>query len=174
MGYFIWSIPMCVPFRAYGKNYLVTTTDILSDWSEPIFLTASGFDGSMFHDDDGRKWLLCMLLDHRKGKFFGGIVMQEYDPKAQRLVGKQYHIFDCTELGITEAPHLYKRNGWYYLITAEGGTEYGHAVTLARSAAKSRSCRLGRNAKWRLVRCLFSRSTFDGKRSLHTRTRDSY
>jgi len=114
-------------------NYLVTTTDILGDWSEPIFLTASGFDGSMFHDNDGRKWLLCMLLDHRKGKFFGGIVMQEYDSKRQRLIGKQYHIFDCTELGITEAPHLYKRNGWYYLITAEGGTEYGHAVTLARS-----------------------------------------
>lgn len=114
-------------------NYLVTTTDILGSWSEPIFLGSSGFDGSLFHDEDGRKWFTCMIVDQRKGRFFGGIVLQEYSSTDQKLIGKQHHIFGGTELGITEAPHLYKRNGYYYLITAEGGTEYGHAITFARS-----------------------------------------
>ena len=114
-------------------NFLVTTDDIMGDWSEPIFLDSSGFDGSLFHDDDGRKWYSSMITDHRKGKFFGGIVVQEYDHNKKKLIGKKYHIFEGTELGVTEAPHIYKRNGYYYLITAEGGTEYGHAVSLARS-----------------------------------------
>jgi len=116
-------------------NFLVTSNDILGDWSEPIFLSASGFDGSMFHDDDGRKWFTSMITDHRKGKFFGGCILQEYDSKKERLVGEVYYIFAGSELGLTEAPHIYKRNGYYYLITAEGGTEYGHAVSLARSKA---------------------------------------
>lgn len=115
-------------------NFLVTTTDIASgDWSEPIFLDSSGFDASLFHNDDGRLWYTSMLVDHRKGKFFGGIILQEYDKEQQRLVGKRKHIFTGSSLGITEAPHIYKRNGYYYLVTAEGGTEYNHSVTLARS-----------------------------------------
>ena len=114
-------------------NFLVTTEDILRGWSEPIFLNSSGFDGSLFHDDDGKKWYTSMLVDHRKGKFFGGIILQEFDFVKKELVGEVYHIFEGSELGITEAPHLYRRNGFYYLVTAEGGTEYGHAVSLARS-----------------------------------------
>ena len=114
-------------------NYLVTTNNILGDWSDPVFLNASGFDASLFHDDDGRKWYTSMLVDHRKGKFFGGIILQEYSPEKKQLTGEIYHIFKGSELGITEAPHIYKKNGWYYLMTAEGGTEYGHAVTLARA-----------------------------------------
>ncbi len=50
-----------------------------------------------------------------------------------RLVGPIRNIFQGTELRLTEGPHLYKRNGWYYLLTAEGGTGYSHAVTMARS-----------------------------------------
>ena len=114
-------------------NYLVTTNDILGEWSEPIFLSSSGFDGSMFHDSNGKKWFLSMLTDHRKGLFFGGTYMREYDPLQQKLVGESYNIFPGTELGCTEAPHIYQRNGYYYLILAEGGTEYGHAMTMLRS-----------------------------------------
>lgn len=114
-------------------NYLVTAHGIDSEWSDPIYLNSSGFDPSLFHDDDERAWMTNLLVDHRRGKFFGGIILQEYSYQEQCLVGKVYYIFPGTELGITEAPVLLKRNGWYYLITAEGGTEYGHAVTLARS-----------------------------------------
>jgi len=114
-------------------NYLTTAKNIQGPWSKPIFLSASGFDGSLFHDDDDRKYYLSMLVDHRKGKFFGGIILKEYNVEEKRLVGQTHLIFEGTDLGLTEAPHLYKKDNYYYLITAEGGTEYGHAATLARS-----------------------------------------
>ena len=117
-------------------NYLVTSPTIDGDWSDPVYLNSSGFDPSLFHDDDGRKWLLNMLWDHRPGRNrFAGIVLQEYSPEAQALVGERRMIFPGTPLGFTEAPHLYKRDGYYYLITAEGGTNWNHAVTMARSRA---------------------------------------
>lgn len=115
-------------------NYLVTTNDIRGEWSEPVYLNSSGFDPSLFHDDDGRHWLLNMVTDHRKNKnHFGGILLQEFSVAEKRLIGPVYNIFKGTELGFTEGPHLYKRQGYYYLITAEGGTFLGHAVTVARS-----------------------------------------
>jgi len=117
-------------------NYLVTAPDILGPWSEPIFINSSGFDPSLFHDDDGRKWFVNMLWDFRgrdKNALFAGILLQEYDPAAKKLVGPIRKIFTGTPIGLTEGPHLYKHNGYYYLMTAEGGTEYEHAVTMARS-----------------------------------------
>jgi xylan 1,4-beta-xylosidase len=115
-------------------NYLVTSPSIEGDWSDPVYLNSSGFDPSLFHDDDGRKYLLNMLWDHRPGRNrFAGIVSQEYSVAERRLIGERVNIFPGTALGFTEAPHLYKRDGWYYLLTAEGGTNWGHAVTMARS-----------------------------------------
>ena len=115
-------------------NCLVTSRDINGPWSDPIYLNSSGFDPSLFHDDDGRKYLVNMLWDHRPGNNrFAGIVLQEYSMKEGRLIGERKNIFTGTPLGFTEGPHIYKRNGWYYLLTAEGGTGWGHAVTLARS-----------------------------------------
>lgn len=115
-------------------NYLVTSARINGDWSDPVYLNSSGFDPSLFHDEDGRKYLVNMLWDHRPGNNrFAGIVLQEYSVKERRLIGERRNIFKGTPLGLTEAPHLYKRNGWYYLLTAEGGTGWGHAVTMARS-----------------------------------------
>ncbi len=115
-------------------NYLVTSARIDGDWSEPVRLNSSGFDPSLFHDDDGRKYLLNMLWDHRPGhNRFAGIVLQEYSATERKLIGKRVKIFDGTALGFTEGPHLYKRDGYYYLLTAEGGTNWNHAVTLARS-----------------------------------------
>ncbi|MBS3933594.1 MAG: glycoside hydrolase family 43 protein [Truepera sp.] len=115
-------------------NYLVTAPDILGPWSEPIYLNSSGFDPSLFHDTDGRKWFLNMVWDHRHGKnAFAGILLQEFDPATQKLVGPVTNIFTGTPLRVTEGPHLYKKDGYYYLVTAEGGTTYQHAVTIARS-----------------------------------------
>jgi xylan 1,4-beta-xylosidase len=115
-------------------NYLVTSPAMEGEWSDPIYLNSSGFDPSLFHDDDGRKYLVNMLWDHRPGQNrFAGIVLQEYSSAKRTLVGERQLIFQGTAIGFTEAPHLYKRNGYYYLITAEGGTGWGHAVTMARS-----------------------------------------
>jgi xylan 1,4-beta-xylosidase len=62
-------------------------------------------------------------------------VLQEYSHTQRKLIGERRNIFPGTAIGFTEAPHLYKRKGWYYLITAEGGTGWGHAMTMARSRA---------------------------------------
>ncbi|MDQ0253235.1 xylan 1,4-beta-xylosidase [Evansella vedderi] len=117
-------------------NYLTMANDIMGPWSEPIYLNSSGFDPSLFHDEDGKKWLVNMVWDHRKGRnSFGGILLQEYSAEERRLVGPIKNIFKGTELGLTEAPHLYKRDGYYYIMTAEGGTRLKHAVTMARSSS---------------------------------------
>ena len=121
--------------RGNTPNYLVTSKDILGPWSEPIPLGNYGFDGSLFHDSNGRKWFTSMKVNPEKGKIFGGIVLQEYNATSKKLTGPIHQIFESTELGLTEAPHIYQKNGYYYLLLAEGGTEYGHAITMARSKA---------------------------------------
>jgi len=117
-----------------AHNYIVTAPSIEGPWSDPIYVNSSGFDPSLFHDDDGRKWFVNMLWDHRARPLrFAGIALQEFDPVAGKLVGERKNIYQGTDLKLVEGPHLYKRNGWYYLLTAEGGTAYDHAVTFARS-----------------------------------------
>jgi xylan 1,4-beta-xylosidase len=117
-----------------SHNYLITAPAIDGPWSEPVYLNSSGFDPSLFHDEDGRSWLLNQRWTHQPGKnHFDGILLQQYDHETRRLVGPVKNIYAGTELGVVEGPHLYRRNGWYYLLTAEGGTFYEHSVTLARS-----------------------------------------
>ncbi len=117
-----------------SHNYLITATDINGPWSEPTYMDSSGFDASLFHDDDGRKWYISMIWDHRKGNNeFSGTLLQEYCSKENKLIGPRKNIYKGTSLGLVEGPHLYKRNGYYYLLVAEGGTWYTHAATFARS-----------------------------------------
>ena len=115
-------------------NYLTTCETIDGVWSDPVYLNSSGFDPSLFHDDDGRKWYTNMVWDHRPDRtFFKGIVLQEFSAATGELVGEPKHIFSGTGLGYTEGPHLYRYDDYYYLMTAEGGTGYGHAVSMARA-----------------------------------------
>jgi xylan 1,4-beta-xylosidase len=122
-----------------AHNYLTTAPSIEGPWSDPVYMNSSGFDPSLFHDDDGRKWFVNMTWDHRtRPLLFAGIALQEYDPAQKKLVGPVRNIFKGTDLKLVEGPHLYKRAGkdgrpWYYLLTAEGGTGYEHAITFARS-----------------------------------------
>ncbi|WP_231584169.1 glycoside hydrolase family 43 protein [Domibacillus indicus] len=121
------------PFKD-AHNYLRTAEKITGPWSEPVFLNSGSFDPSLFHDDDGRKWFLNVHWDYRmEGRNkSAGIVMQEYSEE-EKLKGPVFHIFEGTDLRKTEAPHLYKHGGYYYLVTAEGGTGSTHAVTVARA-----------------------------------------
>ena len=117
-----------------AHNYIVWADKIEGPWSDPVYVNSSGFDPSLFHDDDGKKWFVNMLWDHRRRPLlFAGIALQQFDPVAGKLVGQSKNIYQGTDLELVEGPHLYKRNGWYYLLTAEGGTGYEHAVTFARS-----------------------------------------
>lgn len=124
-----------------AHNYLVTAPAITGPWSDPVYMNSSGFDPSLFHDDDGRKWFVNQQWKHStdsvggrpRGSAFDGILCQEYDPVARCLTGPITNIFAGSPLALVEGPHLFKRGGWYYLTTAEGGTGYDHAVTMARS-----------------------------------------
>jgi xylan 1,4-beta-xylosidase len=124
-----------------AHNYIVTAPAVEGPWSDPVYGNSSGFDPSLFHDDDGRKWFLNMVWNHvshgvggnPKHPSFGGILLQEFDPRQGKLVGPVKNIFAGSDHGLVEGPHLFKKNGWYYLTTAEGGTGYEHAVTMARS-----------------------------------------
>jgi len=117
-----------------SQNYVVTATDPGGPWSDPIALHARGFDPSLFHDADGASWLLWMAADWRTGHDrFGGIRIQRYDRETGALLGQDRLLFEGTPVGMTEAPQIYRRDGWYYLLTAEGGTSWAHQVTVARS-----------------------------------------
>jgi xylan 1,4-beta-xylosidase len=116
-------------------NYLVTASNIEGPWSEPKYLNSLGFDPSLFHDEDGKKYLLNMMWDHRpwmETRFYG-ITIQEYDFDKNAAIGERKLIFKGTALGCTEGPHMYRKDGYYYLFTAEGGTGLEHCETVARS-----------------------------------------
>ncbi|XVV10037.1 glycoside hydrolase family 43 protein [Actinoplanes sp. CA-131856] len=116
------------------RNYLVTAPSMAGPWSDPVALHGRGFDASLFHDDDGTTWMLSMRADWRPGRNrFAGIEIQQYDHLRRRLTGPARLIFSGTGAGLTEAPLVHRRDGWYYLITAEGGTSWEHQVTVARS-----------------------------------------
>jgi len=113
--------------------YLVTAPAIEGSWSEPIYMGSNGFDPSLFHDQNGKKYLVNMQMGAiGSDKRFDGITVQEYDHSAQQLIGERVRIWDGA-LGVTEGPHLYQKDGYYYLLTAEGGTGRNHAVSMARS-----------------------------------------
>lgn len=117
------------------NNYVVTAENIEGPWTTPVYLHSAGFDGSMFHDEDGRKYIASLEWETRDGYHKPGVIcLCEYDPEKESVIGYPKHIFSgATKRGCIEGPHLYKRNGWYYLLCAEGGTGYGHCVTLSRS-----------------------------------------
>lgn len=117
-----------------SPNYHVSAPALEGPWSDPVYLTSGGFDPSLHFTPDGRAWLLYALWDHRPGfNAFPGIAAHEYDPPPGRLVGERRLVYTGTSIGLTEGPHLYERDGWFYLVVAEGGTSYRHAVTVARS-----------------------------------------
>lgn len=116
-------------------NYVITAKDIKGPWSEPVYLHSSGFDASMLHDDDGRKWIVSLDWETRAGyEKPGAICLVEYSPEKKEIIDYPKRIWHGgTDRGCIEAPHLYKRNGYYYIMCAEGGTGYGHSVTMGRS-----------------------------------------
>jgi xylan 1,4-beta-xylosidase len=125
-----------------AHNYIVTAPAIEGPWSDPVYVNSSGFDPSLFHDDNGRKWFIQMQWNHRPEAYntnggntaFDGILCQEWDPKTKKLIGGVHNIFGGTDLGLVEGAHIFKKNGWYYITAAEGGTGYDHAITMGRSS----------------------------------------
>ena len=110
-------------------NFIVTTTDPSEQWSEPIWIKHQGIDPSLFFDDDDRVYYCGTGFDSN-GQ---AIVLFEIDVKTGKILSEKKSIsYGCCGK-CPEAPHIYKKDGMYYLLLAEGGTEYGHMVTIQRS-----------------------------------------
>ncbi|MBL4812585.1 MAG: glycoside hydrolase family 43 protein, partial [Rhodobacteraceae bacterium] len=117
-----------------GLNYVVSAPSIEGPWSAGTFLNSSGFDPSLFHDEGGQSWLAQMLWDHEPApSHFAGIALQKFDRASRKLTGKRHMITAGTKIGLTEGPHIYKRDGYYHMLLAEGGTGYDHACSWARA-----------------------------------------
>lgn len=110
-------------------NFIVTSKDPAGPWSDPVPVAQQGIDPSLLFDDDGRVYFQTACL----GDEGEGIYQCEIDISSGRKLTETRLIWRGTGGASPEAPHLYKINGLYYLMIAEGGTEYGHMVTISRS-----------------------------------------
>lgn len=113
-----------------GGGFLLHAHHPAGPWSDPVWLPEPefGMDPSLFFDDDG-----TVYYTRHGGGERGAVWQAVIDLAAGRLLGPARPIWRGTGGIWPEGPHLYKRRGWYYLLLAEGGTSYGHAVTMARS-----------------------------------------
>lgn len=123
---------------SYGGNYIVTATDPAGPWSEPYYIEgADGIDPSLFFDDDGTCYYIGTHPNPEGCKYDGDwyIWIQELDVKTMRLTGEPANVWNGAMKNIIwpEGPHLYKKDGYYYIMHAEGGTGPHHAVTVCRS-----------------------------------------
>ncbi|MGC1375278.1 MAG: glycoside hydrolase family 43 protein [Anaerolineales bacterium] len=125
--------------KTKSGNFIVTAANPAEPWSEPYWLEdADGIDPSLFFDDDGRAWYVGnRAAEPSQYEGHTEIWLRELDLKHMRLTGEIYPLWDgALKRAIwAESPHVYKTNGRYYLMIAEGGTAHDHAVTIARSDA---------------------------------------
>ena len=106
-------------------NFIVTAEDPRGEWSDPIWIDMPGIDPDLFWDEDGRCWYT--------GSGNDGIIQCQINPLTGEKLSEPKMIWYGTGGRYPEAPHIYRKDGWYYLLIAEGGTEFGHGVTIARS-----------------------------------------
>lgn len=111
-----------------GGHFYVWTNDPAGEWSDPIYVDQPGIDPSLFFDDDGKVYFTSAGALHSHG-----IYQCEIDIETGEKLSETRLIWTGTGGAFPEGPHLYKINGYYYLMCAEGGTEYGHMETIARS-----------------------------------------
>lgn len=113
-----------------GGNFFVTARNPVGPWSDPVWIDQTGIDPSLFFDDDGKVYYTGTTPWDGSEQ---GIYQFEIDPGTGGKLSPVRLIWKGTGGRYPEGPHLYKINKWYYLMIAEGGTEYGHMVTIARS-----------------------------------------
>ncbi|BAM48504.1 glycoside hydrolase family 43 protein [Amphibacillus xylanus] len=123
---------------SHGGNFLVTATDPAGPWSDPYFIdNAPGIDPSLFFDDDGKCYYVGTRPNPEGVKYNGDweVWLQEFDLETMQLTGVSTKLWKgALHTAIwPEAPHIYKKDGYYYLLIAEGGTGFNHACTVARS-----------------------------------------
>ncbi|MBN1812541.1 MAG: glycoside hydrolase family 43 protein [Anaerolineae bacterium] len=108
-----------------GGHFYVHTQDPYGEWSEPVWVEGVEIDPSLFFDDDGKVYFTY--------KAWKTIYQKEIDIETGQALTESKPLWAGTGGQHPEGPHLYKIDGRYYLMLAEGGTSYGHMETIARS-----------------------------------------
>ncbi|GLX66330.1 glycoside hydrolase family 43 protein [Paenibacillus glycanilyticus] len=116
--------------QAHYRNFVVSADQPEGPWSDPVDLEWGGIDPSLLFDDDGKVYITGTRSGHDEPD---GIYQAEIDLKTGELVSERRLIWEGTGGSYPEGPHLYRIGNLYYLLIAEGGTEYGHMATIARS-----------------------------------------
>src|SRR5436190_675058 len=111
-------------------TFYVTSKDPAGEWSDPIWTEIPGIDPSLFFDD-GRVYVTSTV--NWGANINEGIHLAQIDIKTGKLLSSPKNIWAGTGERYPEGPHIYKKDGFYYLMIAEGGTEFGHKETIARS-----------------------------------------
>jgi xylan 1,4-beta-xylosidase len=117
-------------------NFIITAENIEGPWSEPhIIEGAPGIDPDIFFDDDGKVYYVGTHVPGKPDENgIGEIWVQELDLQGWKLAGERYSVWQGACGGCcVEGPHMYKVDGIYYLMVAEGGTSHNHAVMIAAS-----------------------------------------
>ncbi len=136
----------------HGLNFIVTAKDPAGEWSEPHWIKgAYGIDPSLFMDEDGKAYLVMteniaddvgedgrphfLTTEEPPDYRENNILLYEIDLSSFSIKGKTDSIWNGSMKGAwsPESPHIYKKNQWYYLLAAEGGTEHFHSVVVGRS-----------------------------------------
>jgi len=105
-----------------GGNFYVTATDPAGPWSDPVWIDVPGIDPDLFFDDSGKTYVISSPF-----------ILYEIDLKSGELLTKGKKVWFGTGGRYAEGPHIYEKDGYYYLMAAEGGTEEAHSETIARS-----------------------------------------
>lgn len=121
-----------------GGNFIVTAKDPAGPWSEPAYLEgADGIDPTIFFDEDGKVYYIGThpIIEGRQYDGECHIWIQELDLEHMRLTGEPKDVWSGSMRFVhwPEGPHLYKKDDYYYMMLAEGGTDRNHSVTMCRS-----------------------------------------
>lgn len=103
-------------------NFYITATNPAGPWSDPIFIEVQGIDPDLFFDDDGKDYIISSTF-----------ILHEIDLKTGKFISEGRKLWNGTGGRYPEGPHIYKKDGFYFLMAAEGGTEEAHSETIARS-----------------------------------------
>lgn len=107
---------------SFGGNFMVKAQHPAGPWSDAIWIDMPEIDPDLFFDDDGKAYVISSRFE-----------LAELDVNNGKLLSERKKIWNATGGRYPEAPHIYKKDGFYYLMAAEGGTEEAHMVTIARS-----------------------------------------
>jgi alpha-N-arabinofuranosidase len=114
---------------SHRGNFIITAKDPAGPWSDPVWIEQGGIDPDIFFGPDGTVWFTSTASAGDRH----GISICTLDPVTLKQKTETVFLTQGGGGRRSEAPHFYRKDGWYYLMLAEGGTEFGHMVTIFRS-----------------------------------------